>query len=322
MAIMDGSVAAELGLDEEEGGEGIPEEGGDGTFGGLPGRYFNYQPAPPVRDLLSEPLVASPLPPNPPEEAWQSRFARWLTARHLKNPSADTRQQWKVFDTITLVAGSAFTAAASGPAPSPGPASAPAPAPGKEGAAARKVQVFHPYNLNYAFDLLLKLDKRFAYERKYLDQMLALVLNRHAALMTERMGEKFFFHSESIEYFRAAYRNEGYLRRPLSPEEKYEAVQKLYDNYYHGQRYYMFAVLRRERLEADNRLFTFYCRAAYFMARVDWNGGLFEKPPVRALPSRSDLMALARRDASVVHRAKANLSYADQINGIVKAFPA
>lgn len=311
MAIMDGSVAAELDIG---GDDAVPEEGGDGTFGGLPGRYFNYQPAPPVRDVLQDPMVASPLPPDPPEEVWQSRFARWLTARHLKNPTADARLRWKALDTITSVASAAFTPGPSGP-------TSPASGPGKDGAVARKVQVVHPYNLNYAFDLLFKLDKRFARERKYLDIMLALVLNRYAELMSERIGDKFFFHSEAVEYFRSAYRNEGYLRRPLAPEEKYDAVQKLYDSYYHGQRYYMFAVLRRERLEADNRLFTFYCRAAYFMARVDWNGGVFEKPPVRALPSRSDLMALARRDASVVLRAKANPDYADQINGIVKAFP-
>lgn len=101
-----------------------------------------------------------------------------------------------------------------------------------------------------------------------------------------------------------------------------DSVQQCYTNYFHGARYYVCAVLRRERMAEENKLFFFYCRSMYFQARVEWNGELLERPPMRQLPCREDLMFFARRDVSLLHRYQANPAFAEQVKGVLALFPA
>ncbi|WP_245593429.1 hypothetical protein [Azospirillum halopraeferens] len=279
--------------------------------GVVQGKYFNLTPLPPPPDVLGNPLVVPDLPTRKlPRENWRSRLGRVLSRLHLGSQSAVMRQRWKLQDAIASAVASVSASAAMGTA---------------RGAGGRSsvpvVIVRHPYHLRHIFDLLPQIPDALAPERRFLELLASRILRKYGEHMSLVKGSPFSFEHESKEYFYAGFRLERHMKNISSPDEHFSATQNIYNAYFHGRNYYCFALLRREKLNPDNKLFMLYARACYFMARIDWSGQLQDKPVPRLLPKRDELMFYLQRDKTVLQRYRSDPDYQRQVKSVLEAFP-
>lgn len=282
--------------------------------GVVTGKYFNFNPLPPPPDILGNPLVIPDLPTHKrPKETWRSRMRRSLSRFHIGSQSTETRLRWKVQDTIASVIASvspSVTLMAEKRTPVR-----------SNGKTVPVILVRHPYHLRHVFEMIPQLPDGMASERRFLELLMGRVLRRYGEQMALAKGSPFSFENESREYFYAGFKLERQIKKVNSPDERFAAAQAIYNNYFHGRHYYYYALLRREKLAPDNKLFMLYSRAAYFMARVDWNGELQDKPNPRTLPKRDDIMFYVERDKSVLTRYRSDQDFQRQVKAVLEAFP-
>ncbi|MCG5242106.1 hypothetical protein [Azospirillum doebereinerae] len=299
-----------------KGGETRPASGAGGSGRGvITGKYFNFRPLPPPIDVLGNPLVVPNLPTHKlPRQSFGDRLARTLSRFGLGSQSADTKLRWKLHDTIQATMASlspAVTALAERRAPLKRK-SLPVPV----------VVVRHPYHLRHVFELLPQIPATLALERRFLELLMTRALKRYGEQMSLTKGSPFSFEHEAREYFFAGFRLEKQLKKVNSPDERFATLQAIHTHYFHGRNYYYYALLRRERLDPDNKLFMLFARAIYFMARVDWNGELLDKPSPRGMPNRDELLFFVERDKSVMTRYRSDQDFQRQVKAVLEAFPA
>ncbi|MBP2314443.1 hypothetical protein [Azospirillum soli] len=288
---------------------------GGGTRGVVTGKYFNFNPLPPPPDILGNPLVVPDLPTHKrPKENWRSRLQRFLARLHLGSQSAQTKLRWKVQDTAASVIAS-VSASASLLAERRSPAA-------RKNSTVPVIVVRHPYHLRHVFELIPQLPDALAPERRFLELLMGRILRRYGEQMALMKGSPFSFENEAREYFFAGFKLERQLKNVSGADERFAALQAIYINYFHGRNYYYYALLRREKLAPDNKLFMLFSRAVYFMARVDWNGELLDKPNPRSLPSRDDVMFFVQRDKTVLTRYRSDQDFQRQVKSVLEAFPA
>ncbi|RUQ73004.1 hypothetical protein EJ913_10340 [Azospirillum doebereinerae] len=266
-------------------------------------------------DVLGNPLVVPNLPTHKlPRQSFGDRLARTLSRFGLGSQSADTKLRWKLHDTIQATMASlspAVTALAERRAPLKRK-SLPVPV----------VVVRHPYHLRHVFELLPQIPATLALERRFLELLMTRALKRYGEQMSLTKGSPFSFEHEAREYFFAGFRLEKQLKKVNSPDERFATLQAIHTHYFHGRNYYYYALLRRERLDPDNKLFMLFARAIYFMARVDWNGELLDKPSPRGMPNRDELLFFVERDKSVMTRYRSDQDFQRQVKAVLEAFPA
>jgi len=294
--------------------------GGDSGTGGpgrgvVTGKYFNFKPLPPPADILGNPLIVPNLPTHKlPKETAGSRFKRFLARFGLGSQTADTRLRWKLHDTIHATMASlspAVTLVAEKRAPAK-----------RRKLSVPIIVVRHPYHLRHVFEMLPGIPETLMVERRFLELLMTRALKRYGEQMALVKGSAFSFEHEAREYFYAGFRLEKHIKQVTSPDERFAALQAIYINYFHGRNYYYYALLRRERLEPENKLFMLFARAIYFMARVDWNGELLDKPSPRSMPKRDEIMFFVERDKSVVTRYRSDQDFQRQVKSVLEAFPA
>lgn len=283
------------------------------------GRVFDFTPTPPEQDVLGNPLVLTDLPIRELHlngvRAWLSYV---LTERGMGWHLEERRMRWRVLEvieTLRLSVSPAAAVLADGPH-----------APRRRLPGSKKplpiIEIIHPYQLQFAVDLLVELDDfGLANERKYLELLLAKIFQQYGEQASITMNKPFSFEHEARDYFYSGLRDERMLGRITDENERFSSLQNIYINYYHGTRYYIYALMRREKMGAENKLFFFYCRAIYFMARINWSGELQEKPPMRQLPERDTMMFYARRDRTVMDRYQGNPEFKAQVNSLLGLFP-
>lgn len=288
--------------------------GGSGR-GVVTGKYFNFKPLPPPADIIGNPLVVPNLPTHKlPRETFGSRLQRTLARFHLGSPSAETRLRWKLHDTIHATMASL--------SPSVTLVAEKRALPKRQTLSVPVIVVRHPYHLRHVFELLPQIPDGLALERRFLELLMTRALKRYGEQMALVKGSPFSFENEAREYFFAGFRLEKQLKKINNADERFAALQAIHTNYFHGRNYYYYALLRRERLTPDNKLFMLFARAVYFMARVDWNGELLDKPSPRGMPSRADMMFFVERDKSVVTRYRSDQDFQRQVKAVLEAFPA
>lgn len=271
---------------------------------------FDYAPAPPERDVLAEPLALPNLPVDRfPKEPWLSRITRFLTQYHLWRPTDRTRLAWKVHDAVAgLVASTTLERRD-----------------GAEGGAPAGVSITpirHPYDILAVLDLVIRAGGAPVRERRLLEALVARVLDKHAALVAAALRAPFEYHVQAREHFRAAITGERALRRIVEPGERFAMVLHAYASYFHGSRYYACALIRKEPLEEpDEELFTTFCRSALFMAKIDPSGNLLNRPVVRRLPTRRELLFYVKRDPTVIGRIRTDPRFAHKLKVMFRAFP-
>ncbi|PWC55641.1 hypothetical protein TSO221_05080 [Azospirillum sp. TSO22-1] len=283
--------------------------------GVVTGKYFNFNPLPPADDVLGNPLVVQNLPIHRrPKETWRSRMSRFLSGLNLGNGSQTTRLRWKLQDTIASVLASVSPAVTL--AERRGPQ-------GRGGRAVPVIIVRHPYHLRHVFDMIPQLPQELGAERRFLEILASRILKKYGEQMSAmKGGVAFSFEHEAKEYFHAGFKLERQIKKVSSPDERFAALQNIYAVYFHGRQYYYYALLRREKLQPDNKLFMFFSRACYFMARIDWSGQLLEKPNPRSLPSRDEMMFYVQRDKTVLMRYRSDPDFQRQVKSVLEAFPS
>ena len=288
---------------------------GGATRGVVTGKYFTLNPLPPPPDVLGNPLIVPDLPTHKlPKETWRSRMQRRLARFNLSKQSAQTRMRWKVQDTITALIASVSPATS---------------VPADRRAAAKRTKsavpvivVRHPYHLRHVFELITQIPDGLSSERRLLELLMGRILRRYGEQLALVKGSNFSFENEAREYFYAGFKMERQIKKINSPDERFAALQSIYTNYFHGRNYYFYALLRKERMAPDNKLFMLYSRAAYFMARVDWSGELLDKPNQRSLPTREDMLFFVQRDKTVLTRYRSDQDFQRQVKSVLEAFPA
>jgi len=293
---------------------GASASGGAGR-GVVTGKYFNFNPLPPPPDVLGNPLVIPDLPTHKlPKETWRSRMQRYLAQLHIGKQSAHTKLRWKLQDTIASVIAS-VSPSVTLLADRRGPAK-------RSGSNVPVIIVRHPYHLRHVFEMIPQIPDALAAERRFTELLMSRVLRRYGEQMALVKGAAFSFENEAREYFFTGFKLEKQLKKYNNPDERFAALQAIYTSYFHGRNYYYYALLRREKLAPDNKLFMLFSRAVYFMARVDWNGELLEKPNPRSLPNRDDMMFFVQRDKTVLTRYRSDQDFQRQVKSVLEAFPA
>lgn len=288
--------------------------GGAGR-GVVTGKYFNFKPLPPPDDVLGNPLIVPNLPTHKlPKETFGSRFKRTLARFNLGSQSADTKLRWKLHDTIQATMASL--------SPSVALLAEKRKMPKRKALSVPVIVVRHPYHLRHVFEMLPQIPDTLSPERRFLELLMTRALKRYGEQMALVKGSAFSFEHEAREYFFAGFRLEKQIKKVNNPDERFAALQAIFTHYFHGRNYYYYALLRREKLAPDNKLFMLFARAVYFMARVDWNGELLDKPSPRAMPSRDDMMFFVERDKSVVTRYRSDQDFQRQVKSVLEAFPA
>lgn len=275
------------------------------------GKYFNLNPLPPTNDILGNPLVVADLPTHKlPKEGWRSRLGRIMASLRLGRQPAQMRLRWKIHDTIGMVLASISPAATLA-----------SNQPGGRKKGGRTVVVRHPYHLRAVFDFIAQIPEELAPERRFLELLMSRVLRKYGEQLSQNRGVPFSFENEAKDYFYTGYKLERQIKRINAPDERFMALQAIYDAYFHGRNYYYYALLRRERLNPENKLFMLFARASYFMARIDWSGQLADKPNIRQLPRRADMMFYVQRDKSVLERYRTDPDFQKSVKSVLDAFP-
>jgi hypothetical protein len=281
----------------------------DGKKGVVLGRSLELNPSPPAIDRLEQPLILHDLPlQKAPRSTMSDRWSRFLVGIGFGTGTEEERLRWRALDmlgwVVTSVGGSA--------AAHMEPISRRAPA---------AVRFYHPYDLRAAFDLLPRLPDSLGRERRFLELLLNRILRSYGEQVGGVKGSPFSFEHEAHEYFITGIKNERQIRMIGSATEKHDMLQLVSNAYFHARNYYMYALLRREKLLPDSRMHFWYARASIFMARVEWNGDLLDKPNLRQMPPRSTVRFLLRRDKSVMDRYRNDAPYRDQIKRLIDTFP-
>jgi hypothetical protein len=287
---------------------------GGGEKGVITGKQFNQNPMPPAADVLGNPLVVTDLPTHKmPKESLSDRILRFFAQMRIGAQSSETALRWKVQDMTSTVMASLSPSVTLSPE---------ARAKIKHsGRAATVIVVRHPYHLRHIFDFLPKIPDQLHADRRFLELLLSRCLKKYAEQMTLMKGSAFSFEAEAREYLFHGLKLEKQIKKINSSDEKMNAMQILCNNYFHGKNYYYYALLRRESINPDSKLFMLYCRAVYFLARVEWNGSLMEKPNPRLLPERSSIYFILQRDKGVLALYRTDQTFQKQVKSVVEAFP-
>lgn len=300
------------------GGDGGSGHGGSGHGGSghgvITGRQFNMNPMPPQADILGNPLVVGDLPTHKmPKEKFADRFQRFMAGMHLGAQSAETQMRWKIQDmTATILASvsPAVTLSAEQRAQIK-----------RKGRNAQVIIIRHPYHIRHILDFVPKVPDSLGTDRRFLELLLSRCLKKYGEQMSLMKGSAFSFEAECKEYLLSGFRLERGLKQISAPDEKFNAMQIIYNNYFHGKNYYYYALLRRERMNPENKLFMMFSRACYFLARVDWSGELQEKPNPRMLPDRTTLYFYLQRDKAVLQHYQTDQAFQRQVKSVINAFP-
>lgn len=282
--------------------------------GVVTGRQFNMNPLPPPADVLGNPLVVTDLPTHKmPRETISDRFQRLMMNLHIGNQSSAVRLRFKVQDMTATVMASLSPSVTLTPE---------ARAKIKHsGRGAPVIIVRHPYHLRHVFDYLPKIPDELGLDRRFLELMLNRCLKKYGEQMASVKGSAFHFEAEAREYLHNAFRIERQLKKIQAQDERLNAMQLVYNSYFHGKNYYYYSLLRREKATADARMFMMYARAAYFLARVEWNGNLLDKPNPRLLPDRNSIYFVLQRDKAVLEQYRTDQNFQKQVKSVIDAFP-
>ena len=289
-----------------------PYQGGRGI---VLGATLNLEPAPPRQDVLREPVTLERLPPYQlPRDTLAIRLTAALSSLGLTSREQDLHQLWRA-QTATATVMAALS-----------------PCIAEDLAASgwlkrhqsvgrfRVGPITHPYDVLEAFRVLVQLPETLVKERRFLEFVLAQILRKYAAELSNFTRTRFSFEAEAREYFLQGTQIERLLKRVTDPDARFDLLQQLHDSYSHANNYYMFSLISRERGSNEGKLFMMYCHTAFSLARIDWDGTLRAIPAARRLPPRRSVMFLFRRDRALQERGAADPDFQAQARALVSAF--
>ncbi len=184
--------------------------------------------------------------------------------------------------------------------------------------------VTHPYDLMDAFRFLPRLPDVLPVEareaRRSLEVALMLVLRQYREELIRGGRTRFSFDGEARAFITRAIRLEMEIKAVTEANERWNLIQMLHDNCYHGRNYYIYSVLSREQTVNDGRMFVMYCQAMLILARLEWDGTLRQVPVLRRLPPRQEAMFLFRLDRNLKQRCLQDAEYMARVKAMLTLF--
>ncbi|MEI6557226.1 MAG: hypothetical protein WCO00_02380 [Rhodospirillaceae bacterium] len=282
------------------------------------GHALNFEPAPPVADVLRKPVALERLPAyEVPRDGIFLKLSSLLGSLGWSSRGNEPSQRVRAQSATAIVMGSLSSRIGKELEASGWLAQRETPA-----GRVRIGPITHPYCLMEAFRTLIRLtDAKVVKERRFLELVLAMMLRRYVEQMGEQSLVKFTFETEAREHFLRSVRIERALKKVSDKNTRQDLLQQLHDSYYHAKNYYMFSVVAREKAVSDGKLFMMYCHATHSLARLDWNGSLLEHAHVRRLPTRGEVLFLFRRDRCAQEHCGRDADVHGQIKALISSFP-
>jgi len=97
-------------------------------------------------------------------------------------------------------------------------------------------------------------------------------------------------------------------------------MQNLYSSYYFFKCFYIFAILSREAVEVESKLFSKYMKVAFFLSAVRNDGTIDVRPSCRLLPPREHVVFLAKRDGALQARLREDERLRVELQQILRYF--
>ncbi len=179
----------------------------------------------------------------------------------------------------------------------------------------------HVQQLIEPFETMIKVPPQLAQEHRALEILLATILREFAKKLSEQHGRGFIFETSARLHGLLGYKYERMLKHITHSGENFETLQEIFNNYYHASYYYYFSLLSRDFPLNEGTLFGLYCRANFFMARLDRDGTLRPQPVPERLPTRPKILFLLSRDKALRRRYGRDPDYAAKIRALVRVFP-
>ena len=282
------------------------------------GHALNFEPAPPVDDVLRQPLAMDRLPAyEVPRNGIVLRLASLLGS--LGWSSGGEQSQQVSAESATAVVMASLSPRIARELEESGWLAQRETPKGRSHIG----PVTHPYALMEAFRTLPRLsDPKVLKQRRFLELVLAMALRQYVDQLAIQSVAKFSFEAEAYGHFLRSVRVERHLKQVFDKTIRQDMLQQLHDSYYHAKNYYMFSLLSREKMSGDGKMFMMYCHSAHSLARLDWDGSLLEHAHVRRLPTREEVMFMFRRDRSVQERCAVDAGFQAQVRAMITSFPA
>lgn len=269
------------------------------------GRSLDRRPQPVSEEVLRDPLRVGDLartPLSPP--SWREKAMRFAQASGLYTIPRLTRLRWAARDHIIHLQ----TALGAGREGAGGPG--------------RRQSVTHPQQVLDAIEFLMGLPPDLAAERRVLRVLLARALIGYRKAISAQRGKGVYYHHEARKYFARANHDQKLLSQVTGKSERFSIVQNIINNYYYFRLNYICAILVREPVTEEDRLFSKFLRMVFFMARVEDDGTVLDRPARRALPLRDHVVFLVRRDAALQARLRREPTLQEEVRAVLRYFRA
>ncbi len=272
-------------------------------------RLIDFKPPPPDDDILETPLVMAQRPRVIlPQRTWLDRhFDGVLT--FLRTDEEAKRQQ--AHRTIAELIAMAWPRALAGLRQKGWLTDLEHPV--------RSIR--HAQHLIEPLEKMIAVPPQLATERRALEILLTMILKELSRKLSERKNGEFVFETKSRLHGLIGYKYERILKSINLPDERFDIIQEIINNYFQAIHYYHCSLLARDFPINEGTLFGLYCRAVFFTARVDRDGRLRSTPVRERLPGRDRILFLLARDKALRRRYGRDPSYAARIRALVRAFP-
>lgn len=268
------------------------------------GRSLNRRPQPVSEEVLCDPLRVGELARTPlPPPSWREWALRFAQASGLYTVPRATRLRWAARDHIIHLQTALEP-----------------PSRERAGGAGRRPSLTHPQQVLDAIEFLMGLPVDLVAERRILRVLLARVLIGYRKAISAQRGKSIHYHHEAKKYFARAHHDQKLLSRVSGKSERFSVIQNIIDNYYYFRLNYICAILVREPVAEEDRLFSKFLRMVFFMARVEDDGTLLDRPARRALPLRDHIIFLVRRDAALQARLRREPTLQEEVRALVRYF--
>lgn len=262
------------------------------------GRSLDFKPPPPAADVLGSPLKLVDVEyVQVPQKSWRDQLRLFFQSSGLTTIPLAARLRWQSHDVLEWLQGSLL---------------------GK--GRGKRVAITHPVQLMPAIEFLMGLPPELEMERRLLHTLIGRGLIEYRKRMSQARERPLIFAKEANSHFFAGFKEQQLVSKVSSPGEHFQAVQRIYNSYYHFRCHYVFAIISREPPDHANKLFSKFMRASFFLSTIQDDGTIAPKPAYRQLPPKEHVVFLAKRDTALQSRLREDEQLRAELQGLLRYF--
>jgi hypothetical protein len=184
----------------------------------------------------------------------------------------------------------------------------------------KRVGVTHPCQIIPACEFVMGLPEELDAERRLLLSLLSRCLADYRKRISANRERPFLYGKEASRYFFTGYKEHQLLGKITASAEHFQAVQKIYANYYFFRMHYIFSIFVREPAEMGGKLFSKFMRSSFFLATIQNDGTISPKPAYRQLPPKEHVVFLAKRDTALQRRLREDEALRHEMQSLLRYF--